>query len=48
MHERDGRDASDVGGVAARDGAHEEVRGEVEEAGRRVGGTHENARGPKL
>ena len=33
--QRDGRDASDVGGVAAREGAHEEVRGEVEEAGGR-------------
>ena len=32
---RDGRDASDVGGVAAREGAHEELRGEVEEAGGR-------------
>jgi len=33
--ERDGRGASDVGGVAARDDAHEELRGEVEEAGGR-------------
>ena len=30
--QRDGRDASDVGGVAARDGSHEELRGEVEAA----------------
>merc|ERR1711965_664736 len=33
--ERDGRGASDVDGVAASDDAHEEVRGEVEEAGGR-------------
>jgi hypothetical protein len=33
--QRDGRDASDVGGVAVREGAHEEIRGEVEEAGGR-------------
>ena len=32
---RDGRGASDVGGVAAREGAQEEARGEVEEAGGR-------------
>ena len=32
---RDGRDASDVGWAAAREGAQEEVRGEVEEAGGR-------------
>jgi hypothetical protein len=35
--QRDGRDASDVDGVAAREDAHEELRGEVEEA-RRAGG----------
>ena len=29
--ERDGRDASDVGGVAAREDAQEEIRGEVEQ-----------------
>ena len=33
--QRDGRDASDVEGVAVREDAHEEVRGEVEEAGGR-------------
>jgi len=33
--QRDGRDASDVGGFAVREGADEEVRGEVEEAGGR-------------
>ena len=41
--QRDGRDASDVEGVAVREDAHEELRGEVEEAGAwrrgwRVGG----------
>ena len=36
--ERDGRDASDVGGAGeAGEDAHEEVRGEVEEAGGRRG-----------
>ena len=40
--QRDGRDASDVEGVAVREDAHEELRGEVEEAGawRRGGGGH--------
>ena len=33
--QRDGRSASDVGGVAAREDADEELRGEVEEAGGR-------------
>ena len=33
--QRDGRDASDVDGVAARDDAHEELRGEIEEVGGR-------------
>ena len=33
--QRDGRDTSDVYGFAARDDAHEELRGEVEEAGGR-------------